>query len=1017
MKAASLNHVYRLVWSHVQNAWAVVAETARSKGKKSLSVSSRIQSQSLTFSARLSKSAKLGLRVSLGVAALTASGVSYALPSDAKLDIGHATFDVSNNGTTLDINQTTSALKASWHSFNIGSNETVNLNQHAGDRAMFMITGPDASQIEGKFNVSNMLLFVNPNGIYFAKGSEVNVGNIILSTLKITDDDFLAGRYKFTGTDNMGSIVNHGVIKAKNEGYIVLLGKSVENTGTLVANNGSVVLGSAQEATLDFFGNGLIKAKLSGDALEANIKNSGAIYADGGFVQMATNARASAINISGIVEANQLVERNGVIRLEGGDNAKVEVSGRLIAKGLNTTGGSIEVTGEQVALMNGAVLDASGDKGGGKVLVGGDYQGKNDAVYNARTTYVASGATIKADAIEEGNGGKVVVWADDLTRYYGDIFAQGGASKGNGGFVEVSGKQYLAMLGDVNVGAANGIGGSVLFDPTNIVLGSNSTKVPADVAGPDVAFADNTGGVDTFIDVKDVIGFSELFLQATNDITVSSALNMTQATGSVRMEANNNINVNANANIQSGPIGSISLTADKDGQNGGDININANITSGSGGVFLSAANIAVNQPGVNINTTGNIFNGIAGSVKMEATGDINLGNANINAAGAGVGPGTGANGGNVEIKANSLTMTGNINTSGSVSNQTLGSGGQGGVVTINTVNNITVGSITTSAGDAGSTSASSTLSGDVTLASSAGNITTGNVNANGGINNIGAKVTMNAAGEIKTGDINTSAGAGRSDTDGKSAGGINITAGTNLTVGKITASGADGNGTNKSGGVAGAVNLVATTGDVTFGGITNNAGAKTGTGVNGNSANIFVRAGQDVIQNGDINTTSTSTNAVTQVAGRDYRNSSNSDISTGTNGRWLIYSTSPDRSQPGSNVLAKVNFQQFGTSYDAVKNNIQQLNSSGNGLIYTALPVTPPTTLLNISPRDNAGLGGLVGTNPALNTMTIVSLNPAAGDDDDPDAVACPVNEDHLGSTPILSSGVKLPDGVNSNCI
>lgn len=231
-----------------------------------------------------------------------------------------------------------------------------------------------------------------------------------------------------------------------------------------------------------------------------------------------------------------------------------------------------------------------------------------------------------------------------------------------------------------------------------------------------------------------------------------------------------------------------------------------------------------------------------------------------------------------------------------------------------------------------------------------------------------------------------------------------------------------------------AVNLIATTGDATFGDISNNAGAKTGTGVNGNSANIFVRAGQDVIQGvnqgqtqtGSILTTSTSSDAVTLVAGRNYINTNDKQITTGTDatgnsGRWLIYSTSPASNQAGSNILANVNFQQFGTSYDAVKSGTQQLNSvSGNGLIYTALPATPPTTttaVLTISPRDNAGLGGLVGTNPALNTMTIVSLNPAAGDDEDPDAVACPVNEDHLGSTPILSSGVKLPDGVNSNCI
>jgi len=94
------------------------------------------------------------------------------------------------------------------------------------------------------------------------------------------------------------------------------------------------------------------------------------------------------------------------------------------------------------------------------------------------------------------------------------------------------------------------------------------------------------------------------------------------------------------------------------------------------------------------------------------------------------------------------------------------------------------------------------------------------------------------------------------------------------------------------------------------------------------------------------------------------------------------------------------------------------INSTATGSI-TAVPVIPvtPTVTGFASPRDDAGLGGLIPNNPLLNTMFIVSLNPAAGDEEDLDAVACPTPEDHLGSTPILSSGVKLPDGVNSNCI
>ena len=1204
MKAASLNHVYRLVWSHVQNAWTVVSETARAKGKKSLSVGSELPAKRSSLSFRLAKSAKLTLMFSLGLAALSNSTLTFALPSDAQLNIGHADFVTSNNGTTLDINQTTSVLKASWHSFNIGSNETVNLNQDIGAKAMFIVTGPDASSIAGKFNVSNFLLFINPNGVYFAKGSEVNVGSIVVSTLQMSDSDFEKGNYHFNGVNNWGSIKNDGVIKAKDEGFIVLLGKSVENTGTLVANNGSVVLGSAQTATLDFFGNGLVKAKLSGDALEANIKNSGGIYADGGFVQMATNARASAINISGIVEANQLVERDGVIRLEGGENAKVEVSGQLIAQGNGTKGGSIEVTGEQVALMNGAVLDASGDQGGGQVLVGGDYQGKNDAVYNARTTYIASGATIKADAVTQGDGGKVIVWANDLTRDYGTISAQGGATSGNGGFVEVSGKQTLVMNGEVNVGAASGTGGTVLFDPENINLTNTAASAPTNQAAgtPDTAFADNTG-TDTDINVNLVKGYGELYLQANNNINVNSALTMNR-NGSIRLEANNDINVNAA--ITTTGRGTINLKADADSSGAGNLAIGADISSGSN-ITLSAATLT--------HTAGNIsalgVNGVGdgGDVNITVAGAADLGSANISTMGRPDStPAFGFKGGAVTINAGSLAMTGNIDTSGSGAGDSSFSGGNGGAVVIATNGNASVGNITTGAGAAGvGNNIAAANSGSVSVTSATGNVNLGAISTKGTSNANGGNVTLSALqGSVTTLDINTNGTTANTGTAGTNGGDITVNAGTGINVGVINASGATG---TSQGGNAGAVSLVSAAGDVVMKEITVKVGFALGGGANGTAKDIFVRAGRDVFQTGNIVSNAASLNT-TLVAGRGYRNTGNYDIYTGANGRWLIYSQSPDVGQRGSKIYNGYDFKQYGVTYDGVQSGTQQIDSAakGNGLIYaenvsitpkldgtvtkvydsttdadisgldlvsegrdgdvikfsslisgtfddknvgtgkvvTSNPVTilsvtntttrngvdvvrqvygytqstdrattegsitpaaielvtgitandkvfdgntvaalntgtatfsgmyagdqltvasaagnfdtpvvgtgkpvfisgitlggadagnyvlqntsgettasilplPPTpALLNVSPRSDAGLGGLVPNNPALNTMTIVSLNPAAGDEEDLDAVACPVNEDHLGSTPILSSGVKLPDGVSSNCI
>ena len=65
-------------------------------------------------------------------------------------------------------------------------------------------------------------------------------------------------------------------------------------------------------------------------------------------------------------------------------------------------------------------------QGGGTVLVGGDRQGLNPDIQNARATFVGNDVVIKADALGRGDGGKVIVWADDTTRVHGAISARGG---------------------------------------------------------------------------------------------------------------------------------------------------------------------------------------------------------------------------------------------------------------------------------------------------------------------------------------------------------------------------------------------------------------------------------------------------------------------------------------------------------------------------------------------------------------------------------------------------------------
>lgn len=880
-----MNHCYRLLFNYRLQLWQAVPEFAiagRQAGAQSaraiMFAVSKVESRlgllnTSLLSMGLPKLKTLFACIALGQG-LATSGMIYALPTGADIQYGQATLQTANNQLT--IYQSSSQLIANWQSFGVAAHEAVQLLQPVQGLALFRVVGTEASQIYGQLTATGSLFLINPNGVLFGQGAQVDVGGLVATTMQMSNTDFLNGRYQFHTDGSSGAVTNQGVIKAADGGYIVLLANSVNNSGSLLANQGSVVLAGTQSAELDFYGNGLVKARLSGDALNALVAHSGRIEADGGTVQLATSARSAAVNVTGLVQANSLVARNGVIRLEGGEHAKVSVSGQLRAAGVipGSKGGRIEVTGEQVALLNGATLDASGDMGGGTVLVGGDYQGNNTAVYNARTTYVDAGATVKVDANTHGDGGKAVIWADGITRYYGQISAKGGAHRGHGGLVEVSGKQVLDFIGGVDVSAVNGLGGWVLLDPQDIVLNTTTQAAPPNNANgtPDVAFAAAPVAGTTTIQIADITGYSELFLQATNNITINNPLTMA-VNNSIRLEANNNIAVNGAVTVSG--TGSIQLKADADNSGSGNLAIGANITSQAGGITLTGATIS--RTAGNITATGGA-NANAGNISIVGTGLVNLGAATISAnGGTAAASSSGRNGGVIAISGAGVTATGAMNANGSAA-ATAGSnqnGGNAGSITMTSTNGITAGAMTASGGAATTTNGNGGNAGSITLTNNtAGNISAGALtsrtgaatgtgiggvggsiavtnhavgasintaalNTAGNAGGNGGGVTLTGQGDVTvTGTVNSSGTALAAGTRaGSHAGNITITGVNRAITGAITASGSAANGANQVGGNAANVAITGT-GTLSTAAMTVRTGAATGTGTGGVAGGI-----------------------------------------------------------------------------------------------------------------------------------------------------------------------------------
>ncbi|UAY74303.1 YDG domain-containing protein [Pseudoxanthomonas sp. X-1] len=452
-----MNHIYRLIWDELRGAYVVAAEISRRRGKRSGTV------------VRAAAAA-----IAIGSVPLSAYAVDPGtLPSGAQIAAGNA--QLGQQGAHLTVHQDSQRLILNWNSFDIGDQASVRFEQpNSSAIALNRVLGGTTSQVLGELSGNGQVWLVNPNGVYFGKGAQVDVGGLLVSSLGISDSDFLAGRARFAATGAAGAVRNEGAIRA-NGGVVALLAPAVSNTGSITA--GQVGLAAGDRVALDFDSDGLLSLAVEQDALKAELTQSGVIRGNNVVLSAAgaSALRSSVINMDGVVEATSLGVHGGRILLDGGDAGQVHVSGRLDASSATGQGGRIDVLGQQLRLDGGARLDASGATGGGAIHVGGGWQGHDASLRNATRVDADASVALDASAVSSGNGGEAVVWSDGDTRFAGSIAVRGGAQGGDGGRAEVSGKQDLAYSGRTDASAAHGAMGDLLLDPSTISIQAGGT--------------------------------------------------------------------------------------------------------------------------------------------------------------------------------------------------------------------------------------------------------------------------------------------------------------------------------------------------------------------------------------------------------------------------------------------------------------------------------------------------------------------------------------------------------------
>lgn len=607
--------------------------------------------------------APLQLCLALAIAFGSIHGHAQAqLPTGAQVVSGSANWKT--EGGAMTVRNSPNAI-IDWQGFSIGAGSRVRFDQaDSSSQVLNRVVGRDGSLILGSLSSNGRVWLINPNGVLFGPGARVDVSGLVASSLNVSNADFLSRQGVASADPGKpgAAVVNQGQVAAAPGGSVWLLGASVRNEGLIQAPGGQILLAAGN--SLEFVDASAPNVVLRVSAPENEAINLGTLLASGS--EASIGMLGGIVNQQGVVRADSTgLDAAGRVVLRAqddlvlGDKSLTSASaqgsgGQVVAQSLAGTtlvsgqvaatssqghGGSVHLLGQRVGVQGQALVDASGASAGGAVLVGGDYQGSNPLVPNARAAYVGPEVTLRADATAHGDGGKLIVWSDQATRVYGSLSARGGPGGGNGGLIETSGAYLDARPASVDATAHKGKPGTWLLDPNDILIALREINSNIDDGTTQWTTTGDSAVVSTAILESALLQGQNVVVRTgsagsnsqAGDITVADSIivfcGSTSACtpGSLTLQAHRDIILEPDVQIttESGAM-PLSLKAD-----GGSILIQggAVLDSGAGGIVFQAsqgivleagARLSSSAPGDAIVLRSSRFDNQAGSLALNA---------------------------------------------------------------------------------------------------------------------------------------------------------------------------------------------------------------------------------------------------------------------------------------------------------------------------------------------------------------------------------------------------------------
>ncbi|MGK2742389.1 filamentous hemagglutinin family protein [Tepidicaulis sp. LMO-SS28] len=403
--------------------------------------------------------------------------------------------------TEVGINQTQQKAILTWESFNVGRETTVDFDQK-GNRnwvALNRVNDPSArpSQITGQIKADGSVYIINQSGVIFDGASQINVGALIASTAKISDEQFLDNGIYSAGsgaswtpsfTDAgalLGNGTGGGVVKVEagsqiathapgevtsGGGFVLLMGGEVENAGSIETPNGQAQLAAGDDFVLrpgySTDGNfssttrgNEIAPVLQADSAAGLVRNSGVIVSPEGDITLA----GRTVEQDGALVASTSVNARGTIHLL---NSASDADGSVALGAGSVTAIVPELESDETALnsdRDGLILESEKADRDRNEAVTGPFDNLSllsDRLDRSRIEIVTGGNVIFEGGETDGSltiaqGGQVAVSAA------GRVFTDNGAA------VDVSGVRDVVLAMSANNLMVNIQGNELRDSPHN----------------------------------------------------------------------------------------------------------------------------------------------------------------------------------------------------------------------------------------------------------------------------------------------------------------------------------------------------------------------------------------------------------------------------------------------------------------------------------------------------------------------------------------------------------------------